>query len=113
MTDQIDSGSTRPLSPADRKVYEQEYKRGAALFEKALKEFENTDNMYKKAAFKEVMDRAMEVINGAAQGLKDPSVLEQTHKISNDYTVFQTRETPITEKQLRDDLKEAQRSVYE
>ena len=111
MSDPINAGGTPQISQADRKAYAQEYKRGAALFEKALQEFENTDNMYKKAAFKDVMDKAMEVLNSAAQGLKDPNILAQSKKIADDYTTFQTKETPITEKQLRDDLKAAQKSI--
>ena len=100
-----------PLSSVDRKMYEQEYKKSAELFEKALREFESTDNMYKKAAFKDVMDKAMEVLNGAAAGLKDPKLLEQSDKITRDYAAFQQRETPISEAKLRKDLKEAKKSI--
>ena len=37
-----------PLSPQDKRMYEQEYKQGVDLFQRSLGEYEKADEMYKK-----------------------------------------------------------------
>lgn len=76
-------------SPHDKKMYEQEYKHGANLFDKALDQYEKSDNSFQKAEFKDVMDKAMKVMNESAQGLIRKDLEEQNQKIAKDYETFQ------------------------
>lgn len=76
-------------SPHDKKMYEQEYKHGADLFERALDQYEKSDSSFQKAEFKDVMDKAMGVMNDSAQGLIRKDLESQNQKIAKDYETFQ------------------------
>src|SRR5437016_5065591 len=101
------SGEMPPINPADRKVYEQEYKQGVNLFQRALNEYEKAGEMNKKQAFKEVMDRAMQVMNDAAQALHRADLEKQNAQINQDYQAYQDGNSKAP---LEQDLKNAKGS---
>jgi hypothetical protein len=94
--------------PEDKKLYEQDYKKSAELFQKALDAHAGTTNPYKREEFKQVMNKAMHVMNQAARGLKDKSLQKQNEQIKKDYTAYQKGSKP---EDLRRDLEQAKRSV--
>jgi hypothetical protein len=78
-----------PISRHDRILYEKEYRQGVDLFQRALNEYEKADEIHKKEAFREVMDRAMQVLNETARELKRTDLLDQNKKIEQSFQAFQ------------------------
>ena len=104
-------GGTSPLSPQDKKLYEQEYKQGVDLFQRSLAEYEKADEVHKKEAFKDVMGQAMQILNETARELKRPELNAQNKKISQDFLAYQDHETDTAKSQLVQDLSQAKRKV--
>lgn len=98
-----------PITPRDKILYEQEYRRGVDLFQRALSEYKNADEVHKKEAFHEVMDRAMQVLNETARELKRSDLMEQNQKIAQTYEGIQSGETDTSK--LAQNLKEAKKTV--
>ena len=96
-----------PVPPQARKLYEQEYRHAADLFERALKEHGKSDNAYQKEEFKEVMGKAMVVLNETAREMKRKELLKQNQKIEEDFSIYQKSPSPSTRKKLEQDLKRA------
>ncbi len=84
-----DVSGVGPLSPRDKKMYEQEYKQGADLFKHALNQYNKSGDMFQKEEFKKVMDQAMQVLNESANGLMRKELQKQNSKIASDYATFQ------------------------
>lgn len=98
--------------PHDKKMYEQEYRHGADLFQRALDQYGHSDNPYQKAEFKDVMDKAMNVLNETAHGLLRKELEDQNQVIAKDYANFQKfPDDPDTIKKLNDDLDQAKKSI--
>ena len=57
-------------------------------FQKALEQHAQSDNMFQQGEFRNVMDKAMNVLNETARELKNKSLAEQNDKISKDYEAF-------------------------
>lgn len=102
--------STGSINPRAQKLYEQEYRHGAALFEKALLQAAKSTYAPQKEQFAGVMHIAMEVLNQAAGELKRQDLIEQNAKISKDYQAY--RENPSKEhlEALKTDLDKAKKS---
>jgi hypothetical protein len=100
-----------PLSPHDKKMYEQEYRHGADLFQRALEQYNKAENPYQKNEFKSVMDKAMNVMNETAQALMRKELLQQNDKISQDYAAFQDHPDAQSQKELAKDLDRAKRAI--
>jgi hypothetical protein len=101
-----------PINPQDKKMYEQEYKHSADLFKRALDQYSKSDNPYQQAEFKEVMDRAMQILNETASGLMRKELEKQNNQISQDYANFQKfPEDKDSVDKLSKDLDKAKKSV--
>lgn len=111
MTD-INRNEGNSITPREKKMYEQEYIHGAKLFQKALQEYAKSDNPFQKEEFKEVMDKAMNVLNETARELKERGLVDQNAKISEDYAAFtnQPANNQAVEK-LNQDLEKAKKSI--
>jgi hypothetical protein len=108
MTEIHDTG---PITPREKKMYEQEYKHGADLFQRALQQSDKSDNPYQKEQFGEVMDKAMAVLNQTARELKRNDLMDQNKQIAADYQTYQNEPTPGHLKRLNQDLDKAKKSI--
>ncbi len=97
-----------PSSPQERKLYQLDYKQGAELFQQALDAHEHANSPFKKAAFQNVMERAMKVMNESARALKEKGLENQNKTIEKDFTAYQNGGKPDP---LKRDLEQAKRSV--
>lgn len=113
MSDEIQGGGgLPPITPREMKMYEQEYKHGAELFQKALQQYSQSDNPYQKAEFQKVMDKAMHILNETAAELNRKGLLAQNEKIEKDYTSFNNTPTDgRTVSELNRDLDQAKKSI--
>ncbi|MBI5273117.1 MAG: hypothetical protein HY861_03955 [Chlamydiia bacterium] len=108
---QSNSGNT-PITPRERKMYEQEYRQGAELFQNALQQYVKSDNVFQQKEFQGVMDKALSVLNETAQGLHRKALIDQNTKIEKDYAAFNN--TPTDQRvirQLEDDLNQAKKHI--
>lgn len=100
------------LGPQERAQYEQEYRRSADLFRRALTQYSEAKNPYQQAEFKGVMDQAMQILQETARGLMRKALQEQNEKIAKDYATFQKHPTDKdTVNKLNHDLEKAKKSV--
>src|SRR5690606_13747678 len=104
-------GESGPLSSQDRKAYEREYLQGADLFERALDQCSKAEGMYQQEAFKDVMQRAMQVLNEAARGLKREDLQKQNEKIAQDFESYNDRKDALAQRVLMEDLEQAKKKV--
>jgi hypothetical protein len=99
------------ITPSDRKMYEQEYKQGAELFQRALNRHAKSDDIYQKQEFKEVMDEAMKVLNQTARGLKAQHLMTQNQQIKQDYSAYKKTGSSTAKSKLDEDLDNAKKSI--
>ncbi|MDE3055693.1 MAG: hypothetical protein KGI80_03240 [Verrucomicrobiota bacterium] len=109
---EIERGGVPPITPGEQKMYEQEYRDGAQLFQKALDQYRISDSIFQKHEFQEVMEKAMTILNQTARQLKQESLTDQNSKIATDYQTFiQDPSSALGADQLRKDLMQAQKKV--
>lgn len=98
-----------PIGPREKEMYQQEYKHGADLFQRALEQYAKSDNPYQKEEFKQVMDKALRVLNETARELKQQKLLNQNDKISQDYLAYQDQLSAEAKDKLDQDLERAKK----
>ncbi len=96
-----------PLSPQQAAEYRQEYREGADLFQRALVQYSEADEVHKQAAIEKVMNQALMVMNQAAAQLKSSTLTSTNEKIAQDYQTYQTTHSPAAIAKLNRDLDEA------
>lgn len=107
-----DVSGSGPVGPREKKMYEQEYKHGADLFKRALDQYTKSENPYQQAQFKDVMDKAMNVLNETASELMRKELKTQNEAIAKDYATFQKYpDDPDTLAKLNKDLDKAKKSI--
>lgn len=111
MVESSGNGDINKISPQDRKLYEQEYKNGAKLFQETLGDYAHANSKFQKQAFKNVMDEAMDVLNQSARALNEEKLLQQNAKIQKDFEKFKEQDTPEMQQKLNDDLNQAKNKV--
>jgi hypothetical protein len=99
------------VNPRARKLYEQEYRHGAALFEKALVQSNKSSYAPQKEQFSGVMEMAMKVLNQSAAELKRQDLIEQNKKIAHDYKAYQSNPSKERLDLLKSDLDKAKKSI--
>ncbi len=104
-------GNVGPLSPKERKEFEEEYRHGTDLFKRALNEYSESTNMFQKEEFKEVMEKAMQVLNETARELKNKELLNKNRQIEKDFSDYQQHQSLEHKNKLVTDLDSAQKSV--
>ncbi len=108
-----DGSDIQPIGPREKKMYEQEYKHGAELFKQAAQQYSKSDNSFQQAEFKDVMDKAMQVMNETARELMRQELLKQNDQIAKDYEEFQKMPADDRiQKQLSNDLDKAKKSIH-
>ena len=98
-----------PITPRDKVLYEQEYRRGVDLFQRALNEYEKAGEVNKKEAFHEVMDRAMQVLNETARELKRTDLMDQNQKIAQSLQGLESSDKDVSK--LTQNLNDAKKTV--
>lgn len=112
MADQVSGNQGMgPLSPQDKRAYEAEYKQGIDLFKRAVEDYSHSKNMFQKAEFKEVMEKAMQVLNETAAELQKKELLKQNETLSKDLAAFEEQDDAVNTAQLMKDLNKAKRSL--
>lgn len=106
-----DIDNTGSVSPRQRKMYEQEYKQGADLFQRALEQATKSQNPYQKEQFDEVMAQALEVVSQAARGLKRSDLVQESEKMEKDFQVYRQDPSQAHIHTLEQDVSRAKRFI--
>lgn len=104
MTDPI---SGKSIPPELQATYRNEFSRGVKLFEESLAAYETTppDEVAKKAKFKDVMDKALKIMNESARGFLSASGKSEESKLEKDYQSFLAQDNPENYKKLNEDIR--------
>ncbi len=104
MTDPV---SGQPLPHSLQETYRNEFAKGVKLFEESLNAYETTSNdeAAKKAKFKDVMDKALTIMNQSARGFLNQSGQMEEAKLEKDYQSFIASDNPAAQKQLHEDIR--------
>lgn len=107
------AGAGGPKDPTlrEQKVYKQEYREGAILFDKALHLVEKANNPEKKEMLGQVMEKAMLVLNQSAQALKNEHLKQQNEKIEKDFIAYKSHPGKEEIETLSKDLEKAKKSL--
>lgn len=99
------------IPPALQATYKNEFARGVKLFEESLAAYEATSNdeAAKKAKFKDVMDKALRIMNESARGFMSSSGQEEEVKLESDYQSFIAQGTPANSEKLKSDIEHLKR----
>ena len=111
MTDIRDAGNTGPITPREKKMYEQEYRHGADLFQRALLQSDKSENPFQREQFGEVMDKAMAVLNETARELKRKDLMDHNQLIEKDYLAYKDNPDDRVTDKLSRDLEKAKKSI--
>lgn len=111
MSENVSGQGPRPLTPQDRAMYKEEYRHGVDLFQRALNEYSSADEIHKKEAFRQVMDRALQVLNDTARGLKRTDLMAQNKTIQEDLKSYESSQKDEDKSKLAADLQQAQKKI--
>ncbi len=98
-------------NPGARKLYEQEYRHGLDLFQRALAEYGEASEIHKKAAFQDVMHRAMQVLNEAARALKRSDLLAKNGEMEKDLEAYEAKNKEPLQQKLLSDITTAKKMI--
>src|SRR5581483_3391078 len=102
-----DPFSGNRISPELQATYRNEFARGIKLFEESLTAYENTppDEVIKKAKFKDVMDKALKIMNESARGFLSESGKSEESKLEKDYQAFLANDNKDSYNKLNKDIR--------
>jgi hypothetical protein len=99
------------ISPQLQQVYKQEFMEGANLFQQSLQQYQNSNIPAQKEAFKDVMQKAMNVMNETAQLCLSKEAQKKEMKLNQDFQAFQSNDTEGNAAQLNKSINSLKRSV--
>lgn len=73
--------------------YKAQFAQGLNLFEKSLDEYQKASEVHKKAKFKDVMDKALQVMNETAGATLEKQGKQIEEKLNTDYNSFIAKES--------------------
>jgi hypothetical protein len=100
-----------PVTPNEKKQYEEEYQQSVQLFQNALNQNAEAQNPYQQQQYQDVMEQAMHILNQAARGLKRSDLLAQNRRIADDYQAYLNNPSQEAQQKLIQDLNTAQKSI--
>ncbi len=100
-----------PPSPQMREVYKQECVRGVELFQKSLQEYQKSQIPAQKEEYKDVMDKALHIIQETAAQCLGPEMQKEEGTLQQDYDKFIANPSPQNLKTLNNDLEHFKRKI--
>lgn len=93
------------IPPSTKDRYKQDFEKGVTLFQQSLSEYQNVgDFEQKKIMLKDVMDKALDVINQSAKGFLSQKNLQQPDQLQKDYEAYLSNASSDTYNKLNQDL---------
>lgn len=101
---------TDPVS-GNQHIYKQEFIQGATLFEQSLTQYQNSSIPAQKEAFKDVMQKAMVVMNETAKLCLSKEAQKKETQLNTAFENFQTSDDPSTIKNLSQSIDSLKKSL--
>lgn len=108
MTGPVDGESAIP--PQMRAIYKQEYTEGVNLFQQSLQDYQGAES-HKKALLKDVMNRALQVMNETARACLNKQAVAQNDKVAKDYQGYISNESPTGYNKLKTDIDDLKKFI--
>lgn len=99
------------ITPQMRQTYKEECARGVKLFQDSLKEFQKSQIPAQKEEFKDVMDKALQVIRETASMCLSKEMQKEETTLESDYNSYIANPTPEGLNKLNNDLEQFQKNV--
>lgn len=99
-----------PISPQDKAQYKVEFERGADLFQKSFAEYQNADGP-KKDLFKDVMDKALQVMNETAKYCLSKKKQAEEMKLEQDYQNYIASGSSESSEKVQKDIDRLQKGL--
>lgn len=99
----------RPTAPQE--LYKQECVRGVSLFQKSLQNYQQSQIHAQKKQYKDVMDKALQIIHETATQCLSQEMQRQELKLAQDYKQYMAHPSPETLKTLEKDLQNFQKEI--
>jgi hypothetical protein len=98
--------------PEDLKhVYKQEFIEGANLFEQSFSQYQNSQIPAQKEAFKDVMKKAMNVMNETAKLCLSKEAQKSEAKLNDSFEEFESNQTPQSMDDLSKSIKDLKKDL--
>lgn len=94
----------RNISPQLQETYKNEYARGVKLFKDSLAEHQKAEDGPKKDKFKDVMDKALNVMNESARGFLSTRGQNEQKVLEKDYQTYLDKHDDQSYQQLNKDI---------
>jgi len=104
-------GGANSIPPDLRTIYKHDFERSVDLFQSSLQEYEKAKEFNKKKKFKDVMDKALQIMNETASACLSKKSITEKDQLQKDYQNFLQHDTPNTLKRLNDDLDQLKKSL--
>ena len=101
----------KSLTPKEIKTYKNDFAKSAELFKEALKEYDKTIEIHKKAQLQKTMSEALNIMNQIVKVALKKSGQIKEKKLEDDYSSFVAKETPQGMKRLSSDIDDVQKSL--
>lgn len=101
----------KPVSPQDRKAYQEECARGVSLFKKTLQEYQKSQMPAQKEEFKDVMEKALLVIHETANACLSKELQKEEINLEQDYRKYIANPSPENLDKLNSDLQHFQKNI--
>lgn len=98
------------ISPQDKALYKQEFERGANLFQKSFAEYQNSDGP-QKDLFKDVMDKALQVMNETAKYCLSKRKQAQEMQLEKDYQNYIASGSSESSEKVKQDIDRLQKGL--
>jgi hypothetical protein len=104
------SGDGR-INPQTQQVYKQEFAEGAKLFQQSLQQYQNSNIPAQKEAFKDVMKKALNIMNETAQLCLSKEAQKKESKLNDDFANFDANDSAQNTKALDSSINSLNRSL--
>lgn len=102
----VDPASSNNIPPDLKHVYKQEFLEGANLFEQSFSQYQNSQIPAQKEAFKDVMKKAMTVMNETAKLCLNREAQKSEAKLNESFEDFEANQNPQTMEDLSKSIKD-------
>lgn len=107
----VNPSSGDSIPPDVKQVYKQEFLEGANLFQQSLEQYQNSNIPAQKEAFKDVMQKAMQVMNETARLCLSKEAQKKEANVNVEFQKFQSSDSPQNIMDLSKSINSLKRSV--
>jgi hypothetical protein len=109
MVDPVSGGGHIP--PQTQHIYKQEFTEGANLFQQSLQQYQNSKIPAQQEAFKDVMSKAMVVMNETAKLCLSKEAQKREAELNQAFESFQSSDSPEATKNLSKSINHLKESL--